>query len=93
LVKGTSRLCIPIHLINDVIKEVIEDLKKHDFGLKIEEYLKDYLSCHIKINEEDRIAWIQKPHLINNSKKWRRNNGHAGSWDFRNALVQDCAPK
>jgi hypothetical protein len=40
------------------IKEVIEDLKKHDFGHEIEEDLKDYFSCHIKIDKEDEIAWI-----------------------------------
>jgi hypothetical protein len=33
------------------IKEVIEVMKGHDFGLKIEEDLKDYLSCHIKIDK------------------------------------------
>jgi hypothetical protein len=38
------------------IKEVIEDLKKHDFSLDIEKDLKDYLSCHIKIDKEDGIS-------------------------------------
>jgi hypothetical protein len=41
------------------IKEVIEDLKNHDLGLKIEEDLKGFLSFHIKIDKEDRITWIQ----------------------------------
>jgi hypothetical protein len=50
---------------NEGIKEVIENLKNHDFGLKIEEDFKD-LSCHIKINKDERIAWIQQSHLINN---------------------------
>jgi hypothetical protein len=36
------------------IKEVIEDLKKHDYGLK--EDLKGYLICHIKFDKEDGIA-------------------------------------
>jgi hypothetical protein len=38
------------------IKEVIEDLKKHDYGFKIEEDLKDYLICHIKIDKGDGIV-------------------------------------
>jgi hypothetical protein len=38
------------------------------FGLEIEEYLKDYLRCHIKMDEDNGIAWIQPPHVINNLK-------------------------
>jgi hypothetical protein len=33
-------------------------LKKHDFGLEIEEGLKDYFICHIKIDNEDEISWM-----------------------------------
>jgi hypothetical protein len=55
-------------LPNCWIKEVIEDLKKHDFGLYIEEDLNECLSCYIKIYEEDGIAWIQQPRLINKLK-------------------------
>jgi hypothetical protein len=36
--------------------------------VKIEEDLNDYLSCHIKIDKEYGIAWIQQPHLINDLK-------------------------
>jgi hypothetical protein len=50
------------------IKEVIEDLKSMTLDLRLEEDLKNYLSFHIKIDKEDRIAWIQQPHLINNLK-------------------------
>jgi hypothetical protein len=39
-----------------------------DFDLKIEEDLEDYLSCHIMIEKEDGISWIQQPHLIKNLK-------------------------
>jgi hypothetical protein len=35
---------------DDAIKEVIEDLKSHDFGLEFDEELKDYLSCHLMID-------------------------------------------
>jgi hypothetical protein len=41
------------------IKGVIKVMKKHDFGPKIEEDLKEYLSCHIKNDKEDGCAWIQ----------------------------------
>jgi hypothetical protein len=50
------------------IKEAIEDLKNHDFGLVIEEYLNDYLSRHIKIDKENGISWILQPHLTNKIK-------------------------
>ena len=33
------------------IKEVIEDLTKHNFNLKIEKDLTDYISCQIKKDE------------------------------------------
>jgi hypothetical protein len=35
---------------------------------KIEEELRDYLSLHIKIDKEYRIAWILHLHLSNNLK-------------------------
>jgi hypothetical protein len=38
------------------IKEVIEDLKKHSFGLKTDKNITDYLSCQIKMDEEKWFA-------------------------------------
>jgi hypothetical protein len=49
--------CLPIGS-DEGTKEVIEYLKKNDFGLKIEKELKDYLGCHIKIYKKDGTAWI-----------------------------------
>jgi hypothetical protein len=43
-------------------------LKRHGFGLKIEEDFEEYLSCCIKINKEVGIAWILQPHLIKTLK-------------------------
>jgi hypothetical protein len=43
-------------------------LKRYDSGLKIEEDLKYYLSCSIKIDNQDGVAWIIQPNLINNLK-------------------------
>jgi hypothetical protein len=59
--------CLTIRY-DEAIKELIEDLKRHNFCLKIEEDLKDFLSLHIRINKEDGFTWIQRPHLIKNSK-------------------------
>jgi hypothetical protein len=49
---------------DDGIKGVIQDWERYDFVLKIEKYLKDYLSCRIKIDKQDRIAWSLQLHLI-----------------------------
>jgi hypothetical protein len=41
---------------DEAIKDIIEDLKQYDFGLKVEEYHKDHLSCHINIDKKDGIS-------------------------------------
>ena len=46
------------------INEAIHDLKEKGFTLKIEEELKDYLSCNIYMNEDQTKAWIQQCHLL-----------------------------
>jgi hypothetical protein len=46
----------------------MKDLKRHDFGLKIEEDLKEYLSYRIKVDNKDLISWILQQHLIKNLK-------------------------
>ena len=45
------------------INKVIDDIKKL-FKVKVEENLKDYLSCKIRINENMKTAWISQPHLV-----------------------------
>ena len=44
--------------------EVIEALKGHRYGLKVENGLTDYLSCKIVQENEKGIAWSMQPHLI-----------------------------
>ena len=45
------------------INKVIDDIKKH-FKVKVEENLKDYLSCEISFDKNMKTAWIGQPHLI-----------------------------
>jgi hypothetical protein len=56
----------PIIKSEEGIEKVIPGLKNHDYGLKIEEDIKDYLSCCIKVTKEIGIAWIMEANLINN---------------------------
>ena len=75
---------------NDVdIDEVIADIEKH-FKVKVEENLKDYLSCEIRFDEKMKVAWIGQPHLIQKLKekfeeetKDRGNFGTPGTPSFR----------
>ena len=44
---------------------MIHCLIHFDFGLKIEDYLTDYLSYKIQINQEINTTNLMQPHLIN----------------------------
>jgi Reverse transcriptase (RNA-dependent DNA polymerase) len=48
------------------INEVIEELKGHNFGLKVKDHLSDYLSCQIITNFDNKTMFIMQPHLIKN---------------------------
>jgi hypothetical protein len=48
------------------INEVIEELKGYNFGLKLEDYLIDYLSCRIITNFDNKTLFIMQSHLIKN---------------------------
>ena len=50
----------------EAIKETIKDLKANGLILKIEDDLKDYLSCEVKFLKDMKKAWLGQPHLINN---------------------------
>jgi hypothetical protein len=50
----------------ELIQEVIEDLKASGFNLKIESSLKDYLSCRVIEDSDSKSILILQPHLINN---------------------------
>ena len=51
-------------LDKEAILEVVSDLKKEGFNLKLEGTLEDYLSCEITFNKDKSVAWIHQPHLI-----------------------------
>ena len=53
----------------DAILEVVADLKKEGFNLKLEGTLEDYLSCEITFNKDESIAWVHQPHLITKIEK------------------------
>ena len=54
---------------DEAIEEVINALKAHNFGLKVEDNLTDYLSCKIVQERDKGKAWIIQPHLIDNLEK------------------------
>jgi len=49
---------------DEEIDDVIDGLKKHNFGLKVEDFSTDYLSCKIHMNREKRLLFVKQPHLI-----------------------------
>jgi hypothetical protein len=48
------------------IEDAIKQMKKHGLILKIEDDLKDYLSCEIQFSKDRTKAWLGQPHLISN---------------------------
>jgi hypothetical protein len=44
--------------------DVIDGLKTYKFGLKIEDYLKDYLSFRILTDYKRKTTFVMQPHLI-----------------------------
>ena len=50
----------------EAINEVIQELHNEVFTLKVENYVKDYLSCKIEFSKNKKSAWLGQPHLIAN---------------------------
>ena len=46
------------------IEKVINGLKGYGFGLNVEEFLTDYLSCKVMMNQENVEVLIMQPHLL-----------------------------
>jgi Reverse transcriptase (RNA-dependent DNA polymerase) len=46
------------------IKKVIKRLKGYGFGLKVEEFLTDYLSCKVMMNRENAEVLVMQPHFL-----------------------------
>ena len=53
----------------EAINEVIQELRDKGFTLKVEDDLKDYLSCKIEFTENKKEAWLGQPHLTANLEK------------------------
>ena len=52
----------------EILEESIHSLK-HFFKLKVEDELRDHLSCEIVFSENKTKAWIGQPHLIKKLEK------------------------
>jgi hypothetical protein len=52
----------------DAIDDTIKSLEKHGYILKIQEDLKDYLSCQILFSNNATQAWVCQPHLVSTIK-------------------------
>ena len=48
------------------IDDAIKQMKKHGLVLKVEDDLKDYLSCEVQFSKDKTKAWLGQPHLISN---------------------------
>ena len=46
------------------IDDAIKKLKEHDLVLKIEDTLKDYLSCEVAFSKDRKSAWMGQPHMM-----------------------------
>jgi hypothetical protein len=53
----------------EAIEGVIDDVKGHNFGLKVEYNLIDYLSCKIVQERDKGKLWLMRPHLIGNLER------------------------
>ncbi len=49
-----------------VIDDTITKIKAAGFSVKVEDGLKDYLSCNIAFNKQQKKAWLGQSHLIKN---------------------------
>jgi hypothetical protein len=55
--------------IDKAIEEIINALKGHNFGMKVEDNLNDYLNCKILQERDKGKVCIMQPHLIDNLEK------------------------
>ncbi len=53
----------------NAIVDAVEQLKKNGFVVKVEDNLRDYLSCEIGFNSDRTIAWFGQPHLLTNLER------------------------
>jgi hypothetical protein len=60
IVGVSSRIQEPPKYINDVISALV----RHNFGMKAEDYLNDYLSGKKVQQRAQEVAWMMHPHLF-----------------------------
>jgi hypothetical protein len=53
----------------EAIDDTITKIKAAGFSVKVEDDLKDYLSCNIAFNKQQKKAWLGQSHLIKNLVK------------------------
>ena len=53
----------------EALKERIQGPRGEGLVLKVEDDLKDYLSCEIDFSKDKKSVWLGQPHLISNLKK------------------------
>ncbi len=60
----------------DAIQDTIEHLRKIGFIVKVEDDLRDFLSCEIRFNSGKRNALLGQPHLLANLERKFGKDGH-----------------
>jgi hypothetical protein len=53
----------------EAVDHTIDQLRKNNLMLKIENNLHDYLSCEIVLSDDRTKTWLGQPHLISNLEK------------------------
>ena len=53
----------------EAVDDTIDQLRKNNLMLKVEDNLHDYLSCEIVLSDDRTKAWLGQPHLISNLEK------------------------
>ncbi len=56
----------------DSIEDIIKQLKKNEFIVKVEDDLRVYLSCEIRFNSKRTKAWLGQPFGKFGKKVWER---------------------
>ncbi len=51
------------------IEDIIKQLKKNEFVVKVEDDLRDYLSCELRFNSDWTKEWLGQPHLLANLER------------------------
>ena len=53
----------------EAVDDTIDQLRKNNLMLKVENNLHDYISCEIVLSDDRTKEWLGQPHLISNLEK------------------------